>query len=607
MTTTAVARPPSPLSVFRNRNFALLWVGQVVETIGASLTSLAASILIFRLTGSAASVGLMLMATAAPTVLVGLLAGVFVDRYDRKRIMVVADLTRAALVVVIPFWVRQNILWLYVITALSSAVTQFFDPAHEAVLPEIASDEELAAANSLMAISSFGATAVGFAASGLIASRLSIEWAFYLNALAYAFSALMILAARIPALSPDVQSGIAAVGHNLREGARVLLDTPMLRSLFLVFAIVFVAFGLSNTLLLPFAIEALGASEFEYGVQEAMTSVGFVIGSLWMAGASDRLREGQWIALGLLGMGLAGVGYAAMRAVAPAVAIITVSGFLNAPLSIARSLVVQRYTPRKMRGRVNSAFFVCRDVLFLLGMAGAGLADVFPIRLMYLASALMTLAAGAWSLVIPGLGQPAAEWKRALQLLRSAPAEAAPRATRPATLADFDTLVALVPALGALGQEERQALLSQAAVSEAPEGTTVVRHGEEADEVYFVLAGKAVAGIAVPEAQRSGAGVAVEGGYRSLSSLVPGDFFGEIAALSGEPRTANVVTEAPTTLLSVPASILRSWMAHRSLRRLFLTTATERLSRTHSADWPRLAGMDQKSLRELRQQHAEER
>jgi CRP-like cAMP-binding protein/predicted MFS family arabinose efflux permease len=576
------------LAVFRNRNFTLLWVGQVVETIGCSLTSLAASILVYRLTGSAASVGLMLMASAAPTVLVGLLAGVFVDRYDRKRIMIAADLSRAVLVLLIPFLLRQNIAWLYVIVVLSAAITQFFDPAHEAALPEIATDEELAAANSLMAISAFGATAVGFAASGLIASRLPIEWAFYLNAFAYVFSALMILAARIPTLSVTAESGLAAIGRNLRAGARVLLDTPMLRSLFLVLTIVFVSFGLCNTLLLPFALQALGATEFEYGVQEAVTSVGFVIGSLWMASVSDRLREGQWIALGLLGMGVAGIGYASMRSVAPAIAIIAISGFLNAPLSIARSLVIQRYTPREMRGRVNSAFFVCRDVLFLLGMAAAGLADVFPIRLVYLASELLALAAGAWALVIPGLGQPAAEWKRALQLLRAAPAEAARLVPRPATVADFDALVALVPTLATLNSEERQALVASAEVSEAPAGTTVVRHGEEADEVYFVLAGKAVAGIAV------------EGGYRSLSSLVPGDFFGEIAALSGEPRTANVVTEEPTTVLTVPASILRSWMTHRTLRQLFLATATERLSRTHAADWPRLAGMDQQSLRELR-------
>ena len=98
MTHTVARSQTSPFAVFRNRSFGLLWVGQVVETIGASLTSLAASILVYRLTGSAASVGLMLMASAAPTILVGLLAGVVVDRYDRKAIMVAADLIRAVLV-----------------------------------------------------------------------------------------------------------------------------------------------------------------------------------------------------------------------------------------------------------------------------------------------------------------------------------------------------------------------------------------------------------------------------------------------------------------------------------------------------------------------------
>jgi len=591
MATTAVAHPPSAFAIFRNRSFTLLWIGQVIETIGCSLTSLAASILVFRLTGSAASVGLMLMATSAPTILVGLLAGVVADRYDRKHIMFVADVLRAVLVLLIPLLIAQGIAWLYIIVALSAVITQFFDPAHESVLPEIASDEELAAANSLMAISSFGATAVGFAASGLIASRLPIEWAFYLNAAAFIFSALMILSAPIPKLTaPDAGTGLAAVGRNLRAGVRLLLDTPMLRSLFLVFSLVFVSFGLSNSLLLPFALKALGATEFEYGVQEGLTSVGFVLGSLWMARVGDRLREGQWIALGLIGMGLTGIGYVSLRAVWPAILIISLSGYINAPLSIARRLVTQRNTPRDMRGRVNSAFFVCRDVLFLVGMAAAGLADIFPIRLMFIVSALILLAAGAWALVIPGLGQPAAEWKRALELLRKAPPIAAPRVARPATLVDFDALAALQPALATLSAEDRQALLASTAVSEAPAGTMVVRHGEKADEVYFILAGKAVAGVAT------------EGGYRSLSSLAPGDFFGEIAALSGEPRTANVVAEEPTTLLSVPATILRGWMENPTLRQLFLSTAAERLSRTHAADWPRLAGVDQQALRELREQ-----
>src|SRR5512135_3717967 len=194
MTTLAAVSSPSPFAVFRNRNFSLMWTGQLVSTIGSALTSLAASILVYRSTGgSALSVGLMLMATAAPSLLVGLIAGVFVDRYDRRRIMITADLLRAVLVFLIPLLVPSSIVWLYVLVMLTSTVGQFFDPAYESVLPEVAKDEELAAANSLMAISAFGSTAIGFAASGLIAARYPIEYAFYLDAVSFLFSAGCIL------------------------------------------------------------------------------------------------------------------------------------------------------------------------------------------------------------------------------------------------------------------------------------------------------------------------------------------------------------------------------------------------------------------------------
>src|SRR3990172_3802112 len=182
----------SPFAVFRNRNFSLMWSGQLVSTIGTALTSLAASIYVFRLTNSAMSVGFMLMATAAPSLLVGLFAGVLVDRFDRKKIMIAADLVRALLVFLIPFLVPLSVIWLYVIVMLTSAIGQFFDPAQESILPEVASEEELAAANSLMAISSFGSTAIGFAASGLIASAANINWAFYLDAISFLVSAACI-------------------------------------------------------------------------------------------------------------------------------------------------------------------------------------------------------------------------------------------------------------------------------------------------------------------------------------------------------------------------------------------------------------------------------
>jgi CRP-like cAMP-binding protein len=100
-----------------------------------------------------------------------------------------------------------------------------------------------------------------------------------------------------------------------------------------------------------------------------------------------------------------------------------------------------------------------------------------------------------------------------------------------------------------------------------------------------------VAGIATPE-----------GGYRSLSTMTAGDFFGEIAALTGARRTADVVVEDPagSTVLQAPAEIVRGLMDNRALRQMFVSKMTERLARTSITDLPRFAGYDQQALKELR-------
>ena len=582
-------KPPSAFDVFRNRNFTLMWSGQFVDTMGSALTSLAASILIFRLTGSAASVGLMLIATAAPSLLVGLVAGVFVDRYDRKMIMIAANVIRAVLVFLIPLLVPVNIVWLYVIVALSSAVGQFFDPAHESVLPELADEEELAAANSLMAISSFGSTAIGFAASGLIASAANINWAFYFDALSFFFGAVCIFLVKIKPM-PKIETGsVRLVFQNIQAGMRHLFGTPILRSLFYVSVPVLISFGLSNSLLLPFATRALGATEFEYGIQEGMTSLGFVAGSLLMAGIFNRMHEGPWIAISFLGMGAAGIAYSMTHSITVAIIILTFSGFMNAPSAIGRRLVMQRNTPREMRGRVNSAFFVARDVLFLVGMGAAGLADLIDVRIMYLIASLLVLFGGIWVLFLPGLRQDLMQWRQAISLLRSAPSAPGLSGGRLATPADFDALVGVIPSLSALTSQERESLIQHGRIFDAPSGTAVIRHGDESDAAYFILSGGTMAGFPSPE-----------GSFKRLEEQLQGDFFGEIAALTGVRRTADVIAQEDTTLIQIPAQTLRSLMGNPVLSRLFLTKMTERLNRPSISDLPRFAGVDQQDLKDLR-------
>jgi len=585
----AGAAAPSMFAVFRRRDFSLMWSGQLVSTIGSSLTDLTAGILVYQATGSALSVGLVLMATALPSLVVGLLAGVFVDRFHRKKIMISSDLLRAVLVASIPLAVAEfGLLALYVIVLLASTVKQFFDPAHESVLPDVASEQELASANAFLSISSFGSTAIGFAAAGILAS-IDITLAFYIDALTFLASAAFIYFVRI---GPTVVAEATTVGvvlGNLREGMGFLARTPMLRSAFLVGVPVFFSFGLWNVLLLPFAIKILGATEFEYGLQEGLTSVGFVASSLLMAKYADRLREGQWLVLSIGLMGVFGVLYGLAPNIWIAILLVMITGFLNSPASIARRLILQRNTPREMRGRVFSAFFVSRDVVFLLGMAAAGLADYVDIRLLVVIASLVLVVTGVVTQFLPGLGQPAAEWRRAVQLLRTAPSAPSVATGRAAAADDIERLIGLLPTLAALDARRRGNFIARATINDAPSGTAILREGETGDTAFFILSGRAVAGVPSPD-----------GAYRALSTMGPGDFFGEIAALTGSRRTANVVADEDSVVMEVPAAALRSIMDIPAVSSLILSKLTERLTRTANADLVRLARLDQRDLRDLR-------
>jgi MFS family permease len=577
---------PSTFSVFRNRSFTSLWVGQLISGMGSALTTLAASILVYRLTGSALSVGLMLIATAGPTILIGLFAGVIVDRFNRKRILVASDLLRALLIFLIPTLISFNIIWLYALVALASAVTQFFDSAHASVLPEVASEEELSAANALMAISSVGSTTIGFAAAGLIVSRFNISWAFYINSLTFVISAGFILFTHVPILPKVEDTSLKAIGQNLQAGLKVVRDVPILRSLFIVVVPIFLIFGLQNALFLPFALKALGGTEFEFGLQQAAEAVGIALGSLMMARMADRIREGQWLVISYLMMALASLAYSFSTTMSLAIFLVGVSGFVNAPSFIGRQLVIQRSTPREMRGRVNSAFFVVRDVMFVIGMSMAGFADIVDVRHLFIASSLAMFGAGAVALGLPGLAQPIAEWKRTFDLLRGV--EAAPRlgAGRTPSVAEIDIFIKHRPEMGGMSPEERQRLASETLVANAPGGKIVVYRGESSDAAYFILSGSV------------GVGYIKDEEYIILNYLKEGDFFGEVAALTGRARTANVITEEESQFLIIPSKVMRQLSErYKDLKEIFLSTMVERLSQT---ELPLGTSLDQNLLRELR-------
>ncbi len=272
------------------------------------------------------------------------------------------------------------------------------------MLPETIHADDLAAANSMMIVSSVGSTALGFAASGLIASQLPIQWAFYIDALSFVLSAVCILGVRSVPLTVEGRTTARTVLHNLREGVRFFIRTPVLRRLFLVYVPSFTSFGLFNALLLPFAFRILHGGEFAYGLLLGMDAVGAAVGSLLMLRLAARLSEDRWLALSFLGMGVSGVLFSFVSSVWVAIGLHLAIGMFNAPSAVARQLMIQRNTPRELLGRVNSAFFMMRDVVFLGGMAAGGLADLFDVRVLVFGSTLVMVVLGLLVLALPWPG-----------------------------------------------------------------------------------------------------------------------------------------------------------------------------------------------------------
>jgi len=590
--TVATAPAPSMFAVFHKRDFRLMWIAQFVSTAGSALTDLAAGIFVWRATESALAVALTLMVTAIPSLIVGLLAGVYVDRHDRKKIMMWTCLVQSVVVALIAVVINIPAIalpGLYLLLLLNAGIKQFFDPAYDSLIPEIASDEELAAANSFLSIASFGSTAVGFAGAGLLAGSLGVTWAFLIDAATFVFAAGCIaLMGRYPMPTPEDDASVAVIAANLKSGLSTLFGTPIIRSLFIVGAFMFFSFGLWNVLLLPFTLQVLGATEFQYGLQEGLTSVGFVAGSFFMARFSSKLPEPVWIIVAMTGMGICGVLYALSTQIGVAILLVMVSGFFNSPSSVARTVLLQRNTPREMRGRVFSALYVMRDVIFLFGMAAAGLADIFDIRVLIIIASSLLFVSAFFTFFAPGLG--VSTWGAAAARLRGA--EAAPSMAvspfRAATLADFDRLASRLGVFARLSPGQRDAFVQDATIREVPAGTRIVEHGDAATAAWFILDGSTTAGVPVDD------------GYRGLSTMTAGDFFGEIGALTGSTRTADVVADVDTTLIEVPAAALRATMAVPEIQRVVLSAMTSRLQRTESADLPRLAGIGQADLRDLR-------
>src|SRR5262245_26854640 len=181
-----------------NRNYRFMWTGQVVSEVGDHFNNIAVFSLVLANTGSGMAVAGILLARGAAVMLAGPVAGVLLDRMDRRRIMILSDITRAILAVSFILAIPMGRTWLlFLLSGALMFASPFFTSGRAAILPTIASSEELHSANSLTQLTQWSTITIGAFLGGTAVASFGYEWAFVANALSFVFSATCIWRLRV--------------------------------------------------------------------------------------------------------------------------------------------------------------------------------------------------------------------------------------------------------------------------------------------------------------------------------------------------------------------------------------------------------------------------
>jgi MFS family permease len=423
--------------LFGNRSFLALWLGQTISFVGDYFYWLAIPIMVERLTGSSLAVGLSVIASALPTLLLGPVAGVFVDRWDRKRTMIVADLLRGILVLTCLFVRTPEQVWIYYIVAfLMSCVSRFFFPAQNAALPLIVTDkDDLLAANGLMQIVQTAGFLIGPALAGFSIGLWGAQIAFLVDSATFFASAVAILLMTVPRTTTGRQATettggeLAAVWAEMREGVAYLFGNRTMVGVLLCLAVVQLGIGAINVIWVPFMQRTFGLGPEGLGAVDTAQGVGMAVGGVLLGFFTTRFSKKKlagWCIIFIGGMialvGLApplslaslvpGLGGEMVTAEMPMgerllhmplmlLAYSVLLGIALVPAQSALMTMMQLAVPDLKRGRVGSALNALTMTAGLISMAVAAAAgEVVELRMIYFVAGLITSMAGLVGLFV---------------------------------------------------------------------------------------------------------------------------------------------------------------------------------------------------------------
>ena len=368
----------------RRRDLRLLLSAGMVSLSGDWILRIGLIYRVYVVTGSTVVSALLMASSFAPQVLLGAVAGVYADRWDRKRTMIAANLLLAA--GLLPLLLVHGAGGVWIVLAVmfwEGSVQQFFSPAQQAMVPRLVPDDELLPANAVSGQISDASRLAGSAAGGIIGAAGGIAAVTLTDAASFIISAGLLTLVRTsgrtapggPAGLP-VRAWLAQVGAEMRDGLRLSARNRVLRALMVFALVTSVGEGIMSTLFVPFVEHVLHGTSQEYGLVVAAQAVGGIAGGIVAAACAHRVRAARLLGIGATVFGLVDLaiflyplGYIAVWPAAVGMIIVGVPG----ALCIAGLVTLfQRSSADAYRGRIFGAVATLEGVTILAGTLGAG-------------------------------------------------------------------------------------------------------------------------------------------------------------------------------------------------------------------------------------------
>ncbi len=393
-------------SVLRIPDFRRLWTAQGISDIGDAVTNLTLLIVVIRLTGSTAALAAMAIALAVPAILVGPVAGVFVDRWDRRRVMLASDLVRAGIVLGFILVSSLDRLWLmYLLAVAHATVGTFFSPARMALVPRIVGTPGLMAANSLNQLTRMLAGVLGAGLAGVLVGIVDVTWpAFVIDASTFALSFLIVLRVRTSGRVEAAAHGTAGaqgVLGQLGEGLAIIARSRILIGTMVGAGVAMLGLGAVNVLSVPLMIRVLGVPTTWLGAVDGAQTASMIMAAALVAAIAARVRPTHIVVIGLAGIAVFVGLVSGVTNVWQVIALLFVVGWFVMPLQASIGTLVQSATDDSHRGRVAATLHAIMAAASVLSMGLAGVfGDLVGIRAVFLVAGVVVGLAAVGALVV---------------------------------------------------------------------------------------------------------------------------------------------------------------------------------------------------------------